>query len=100
MKGFFKIVFASLLALIIFTLLGVFILIGIVASATSSDKPVIGSNAVLILDLSNQFKEQTVDNPFNALLNKTDNDIPSLYDMVRMLHHAKTDSTVKGIYIL
>ncbi len=100
MKGFFKTFFASLLALVIFTILGVIILIGFVASATSADKPVVGNNAVLVLDLSNTFKEQSEDNPVNALINKTENEVPALYDMIRMIHHAKTDSLVKGIYIL
>jgi protease-4 len=100
MKGFFKTFFAALLALIIFSVLGIMILVGFIAAASTSDKPVIGSNAVLVLDLSNVFKEQSIDNPFNAFINKKENDIPSLYDMIRMIHHAKTDSAVKGIYIM
>ena len=100
MKGFFKTFFASLLALIIFTVIGVFVLIGFIVSATSADKPVVGSRAVLVLDLSNKFKEQAVDNPLALLMNESDNDVPSLYDMVRMLKHAQTDSSIKGIYIL
>lgn len=100
MKGFFKTFFASLLALIIFTVIGVFVLIGFIVSATSADKPVVGSRAVLVLDLSNKFKEQAVDNPLAVLMNDADNDVPSLYDMVRMLKHAQADSSIKGIYIL
>ncbi len=100
MKGFFKTFFASLLALIIFTVLGVFIVIGIIASATTSDKPTVGSNAVLVLDLSADFKEQSQDNPISTLLNKSESEPPSLYDMIRMIHYAKSDSSVKGIYIL
>ena len=100
MKGFFKTFFASLLALIIFTVLGVFVVIGIIAGATTSDKPVVGSNAVLVLDLSADFKEQSQDNPINTLLNKSESEPPSLFDMVRMIHYAKSDSSVKGIYIL
>ncbi len=100
MKGFFKTFFASLLALIVFTIIGVFILIGVIVSAASSDKPVVGSRAVLVLDLSNKFKEQAVDNPLGALINEADNDVPSLYDMVRLLKHAQSDSSVRGIYML
>jgi protease-4 len=100
MKAFFKTFFASLLALIIFTIIGIFILIGFIASATSEEKPFVGSKAVLVLDLSTQFKEQAANNPFRALMNESDKDVPSLYDIVRMIHHAKSDSTVKGIYIL
>ncbi len=100
MKAFFKTFFAALLALVIFTVLCVFVLIGIVASASKSEKPLVGNNAVLVLDLSDDFKEQSENNPVNAIFNKTENEVPSLYDMVRMIHHAKADSSVKGIYIL
>jgi len=100
MQGFFKTFFASLLALIIFTVIGVFILLGIIASATTADKPVVGRDAVLVLDLSSEFKEQSKDNPLDALLNGIENEAPSLYDMVRMIRYAKSDSAIKGIYVL
>jgi protease-4 len=99
MKSFFKIFFASLLALVIFTVMGFFLLIGIVAMASSDDKSTIDSKAVLVLDLSQTFPEQSKDDPFSAFMNKTENDIPSLYDMVRMIRAAKNDTLVKGIYI-
>lgn len=100
MKGFLKTFFASLLALIIFTIIGVIVIIGMISSAASPDKPVIGNKAVLVLNLSNHFPEQAKDNPLNALINKSENEIPSLYDMVRMLHYAGRDSAIKGVYIL
>ncbi len=99
MKAFFKTFFASFLALLIFTFIGILILIGFIAILSSSEKPYIGSKAVLVLDLSADFKEQTVDNPLNALFNESENESPSLYVMVRLLKHAKSDSSVKGIYI-
>ncbi|MFN9590436.1 MAG: signal peptide peptidase SppA, partial [Bacteroidota bacterium] len=86
MKNFFKIFFASLLALIVFTMLAFFVFIGIIgliASASSSDAPKIESKSVLVLNLSQSYPEQSKDDPFNALMNKSDNEIPSLYDLVR-----------------
>ncbi len=100
MKGFFKTFFASFLALVVFTVIGILILIGFIVSATSSDKPIIGSHAVLVLDLSHTFKEQSQAHPFDILLNKDDAEAPALYDMIRMIHHAKSDTAVKGVYIL
>src|SRR5476651_555680 len=100
MKAFFKTFFASLLALIIFTIIAVFVLIGFIATAATSEKTPVGSNAVLVLDLSNQFKEQSQANPVNKLFNKSDNETPSLYDAIQMIRHAKSDSAIKGIYIL
>lgn len=99
MKAFFKTFLAAFLALIIFSFIGVLILIGIISSATSEEKPFVGDNAVLVLDLSNEFKEQSQHSPFN-FLKQGDNEAPALYDMVRMIHHAKSDSSIKGIYIL
>jgi protease-4 len=100
MRGFFKTFFAAFLAVVVFAILAFFLLLGFIASATSSDKPIIGRNAVLVLDLTSKFNEQPNNNPVNALLNGADDDMPSLYDMVRMIHHAKADSSVKGLYIL
>jgi protease-4 len=99
MKAFFKIFFATLLALVIFTVIGVLVLIGMITSAASEEKPFVGNNAVLVLDLSNDFKEQIEHSPFN-FLKAGDNEPPSLFDMVRLIRHAKSDSAVKGIYIL
>jgi protease-4 len=100
MKSFFKIFIASLLALIVFTILGVMVLIGLAASASSSDKPVIGNDAVLVLDLSKPYKETVQENPFASLTTDGDFEIPSLFEMVRLIEHAKKDANVKGIYIL
>ena len=100
MKSFFKIFIASLLALIVFSILGVMVLIGVAASASSSDKPLIGYDAVLVLDLSKPYKETVQENPFASLTTDEDFETPSLFDMVRLIEHAKKDENVKGIYIL
>jgi len=100
MKSFFKSFFAALLALFIFCMLGVFIVIGIIASASSTEKPTIGENAVLVMDLTNTFKEQAIDNPFTFLNKMEEADVPSLYNVQRLLKYAKNDTKIKGIYLL
>ena len=99
MRSFFKSFFATLLAMVVFTILGVFVIIGIVASAASADKPDIGVKGVLLLDLSSAFKEQSVDNPLALFTGGETMDAPSLYDVIRMIQYAKSDSAIKGIYI-
>lgn len=99
MRNFFKIFFASLLALIIFSLIGVLILVGMISSAASPNKPDIENNAVLVLDLTKQYKEQKDESVLGAFTSNSDNDVPGLYDVVRMIDYAKTDNSVKGIYI-
>ncbi len=101
MRSFFKTFFASLLALFIFCILFVLIVIGLIAGASSgSDKPDIGSKGVLVLDISKLFKEQSVENPFAFLSNPDETEVPALYDVIRVIKHAKSDSAIKGIYIL
>ncbi|MBA4139045.1 MAG: signal peptide peptidase SppA [Segetibacter sp.] len=99
MRNFFKIFFASLLALIIFSLVGFLILVGIISSAATSGKPDINSDAVLVVDLTKQYKEQKDESILSSFTSNSDNDIPGLYDVVRMIDYAKTDNSVKGIYI-
>lgn len=98
MKSFFKIFFASLLALILFSAVGIFLLIGMISSAATPETPVVGNDAVLVLDLSDEFREQSREMPFSRIIN-AETEAPSLYDMVRMIQYAKKDSSIKGIYI-
>ncbi|MEY2903848.1 MAG: signal peptide peptidase SppA [Bacteroidota bacterium] len=100
MKSFFKSFFAALLAMFVFCILGFFILIGLVASLSTTEKPTIGDNGVLVLDLTSTFKEKSIENPF-AFLNKAEDvDVPSLYNVQRLLKHAKNDFNIKGVYML
>jgi protease-4 len=99
MRNFFKTFFASLLALIIFSVIVVIILVSLVAGIASSEKPKIGSKGVLVLDLSKQYKEQADESPLNNITGNPDNNVPGLYDVVRMIGYAASDSAIKGIYI-
>ncbi|MBH2003742.1 MAG: signal peptide peptidase SppA [Sphingobacteriia bacterium] len=99
MKGFFKIVLATFFALILFTVIGIFIFIGLISSASMTDKPIVGSRAVLVLNLEKEFREQHEDNLFTSLMDETDEDVPALYEIIRLINHARSDSAVKGIYV-
>ncbi len=99
MGSFFKMFFSSLLAFVVLVLVLFFILAGVVAGLTSSKKSESGSKAVLVLDLSQPFHEQKQDNPLADLGTDDQYDVPGLYDVIRLLDHAKNDSSVKGIYI-
>lgn len=99
MRSFFKIFFASFLALLVFMLIGVLIVFAMIASVTSDKTPSLGSKGVLMLDLTKEYKEQKSENPVNILRGNADENMPGLYDVVRMISYAKKDSSVKGIYI-
>ncbi len=97
MRGFFKIFFATLLALLIFTVLGFFILVGIASSLASKDKPDIPDKSVLVVDLAQTFPDRRAENPFAQLAGQAE--APSLYDVVRLIRHAKDDGHIRGILI-
>ncbi|MDB5232093.1 MAG: sppA [Chitinophagaceae bacterium] len=97
MRSFFKIFFASFLALFVFCFLGVIITIWIIGAAAQPDKPSIGKNAVIVVDLSTHYAEQAEENPLSSFSGREEN--PGLYEVVRMINHAKTNADVKGIYI-
>lgn len=97
MRSFFKMFFASFLAIIIFFLIGLFLLFAVVGSLASKDKPEIANNSVLLLDLSQAYMESPVTDPFDALME--DDNPPSLFEVLRLIQHAKTDDNIKGIYL-
>ena len=99
MKSFFKTFFAALLALIIFSFLGFFILIGIAAAFSTDEKVSIAQNSVLVIDASETFLEQSKNDPFSEFMNKKNGKQPSLSELIGLLNYAKKDSSIKGIYI-
>jgi protease-4 len=99
MRTFLKIFFASFVALTVFSLIIVLIALWFISSALTPSKPDLGSKGVLVLDLSKAFPEQAKQNPISSLSGDPSNDVPGLYDVIRMLHYAKTDSSIRGLYI-
>jgi protease-4 len=99
MKSFFKIFLASLLAFFVLCVILFFVLVGLITGLASSEKVNTGAKAVLVLDLARSYPEIGVENPLARFSDKDDGDFPSLYDVLRMIRYAKTDTAVKGIYI-
>ena len=100
MAGFFKMFFASLLSLIIFSVIGFFIFLAFIAGLASSDKPTVEKNSVLVVNLSQAFLEQEVDNPLAALTSNDELNAPGVYDVVRLIQKASKDEKIKGIYLV
>lgn len=99
MRSFFKIFFASLLALVVFAILSFFLMIGFVSGIVSKDKAQTGNKAVLVIDLNINYPEIGVKNPLPSFSSEEQYDVPSLYDVIRLIDKAKSDSAIKGIYL-
>jgi len=99
MRSFFKIFLASFLAIVVAVLILVFLIVGAIGGITSSNKPRVEGKTVLVLDLSKEFKEQSdneIINPFGEEEGKK----PGIYDVIRLLYHAKSDNKISGIFII
>jgi len=100
MKSFFKIFFASLLSLAVFSLIVFFLFVGWIAGLASKEKPKVEAKSVLVLDLSQDFKELAVNNPLSGFSSNDEMDVPGFYDVVRLIHKAKDDKDISGIHII
>lgn len=99
MKSFFSSFFAALLAIVVFSIGGVMLLIGFAAAFSSDVEVTVPTNAVLVIDLNDNFTEKEVSDPFTELMNPGTGKIPSLTSVIGLIQHAKKDSNIKGIYI-
>ena len=100
MKSFFKIFSASLLSLVVFSLVVFFLFVAWLAGLASKEKPKIEAKSVLVLDLSRDFKEQEVESPLSGFSSNDELDVPGLYDVVRLINKAKDDKNIAGIQII
>ncbi|MCG2617224.1 signal peptide peptidase SppA [Terrimonas sp. NA20] len=99
MRNFFKIFFACLLALVIFTIVAFFFFLAALGGLSKKERPVVTANSVLVLDLSQHFSEQLQRDPL-GFFSSDNRDVPGLYDMVRLIREAKTDANIEGLYII
>ncbi len=97
MWQFIKYVFATIVGLFLFSLLGFFLFVGIVAAVGSSeDSTPIETNSVLKLNLNNPIQEVAVENPF-AEFSGGQGNVLGLLDIRSALANAKQDPNIKGV---
>jgi protease-4 len=99
MVSFLKSFFAALLAILVFTVICLAILIVRLSFLASSSQIETGKNAVIVLDLSEAFHEQMVENPLAILSSEDQYSRPGLYDVIRMIRYASHDNAIRGIYL-
>lgn len=106
MKNFFTSFFGAMLGVIISSILIVVIavasIIGGLASAISKSETndVVKNNSVLLIDFNQEIKDRTTENPFADFnfSNIGDKSI-GLDKIIENINGAKTDSSIKGIYL-
>lgn len=104
MKTFFKFVFASMLGVILSSILMFFLLIGIVSVMVSSgsDKKIkVEKGSILHIDFKQELEDRTNDNPFENFdfTSMESRSQIGLNDILKNLKKASTDPHVEGIYL-
>jgi len=100
MRSFFKSFFASLLALVVFSLIIFFLLVAWAGALSGKAKPEVLSNSVLVINTSQLYREQEQQNPLSGFSDNDELDVPGIYDVVRLIEKAKNDSKIAGIYLI
>lgn len=75
-------------------------MVGIFGSLLNKSAVTIPSQSVLVVDLTRPFQEKKIENPIIELTGNTEDQLPSLHQLVRMIEAAKSDSLIKGIYVV
>lgn len=101
MKDFIKTTFATVLGLIIFSvvafLLSVFIFVGMVTSSDTEVK--VKPDSVFHLVLDGELAERAPDNPFSMFSSDLGGSTMGLDDVLSSIKKAKDDENIAGIYI-
>ena len=103
MKFFWKAFVASFAAIVVATLLFIFLIAGLVSSlATMTEQPItVKEHSLLILKLDNKIVERKSNNPFEDIefpgMEKSST--TGLNQIFHAIHQAKNDDKIKGIYL-
>ncbi|MDI3528009.1 MAG: protease [Tenuifilum sp.] len=104
MKQFFKYVLATIVGIILSSLVMFFLFIGImsaIVAATDSNEVKVKENSILYVDLKQQVVDRAADNPFQNFDFSTlePNSPMGLNQILKALNNAKNDPKIKGILL-
>ncbi|HVV53747.1 MAG TPA: signal peptide peptidase SppA [Mucilaginibacter sp.] len=101
MKQFFKFVFATIVGIILSTVIIVLIIIGIIVAASGEKHTEVDPDSVLHITFNNNIPERTPNNPLAGLdfLGINGEKIIGLNDILADIRKAKTDDNIKGIFL-
>lgn len=101
MKNFLSSLLATIVGLLVMTLVVFLIFMGIVAASTSSDAPEVKENSLLVAKFNAQILDRTNEDPFAQLMsgNFMMDDAMGLNQILKDLDKAENDENIKGIFM-
>ena len=101
MKNFLSSLLATIVGLLIMTLVIIFIFIGIVAASTSKEVPEVKENSVLLAKFNAQISDRANEDPFAQFLsgNFMNARMMGLNQILKDLDKAEADENIEGIFL-
>ncbi len=101
MKNFLSSLLATIIGLVIMTVLVFIIFMGIIASSTSKEAVEVKENSLLVAKFNAQIKDRANEDPFSLLFsgNFMYDEIMGLNQILKDLEKAKTDENIEGIFM-
>ena len=101
MKNFLSSLLATLVGLLIMTVVVFLIFMGIIAASTSKEAPVVEENTLLVAKFNKQIVDRTDNNPLSKLMSGSfaNTDMMGLNQILKDLDKAKADDNIKGIFL-
>lgn len=101
MKQFFKFVFATMVGIILASIILIVVIIGLVVAARGDKHVEIDSDSILHIAFTREIPERTPYNPFSGLdfLGLDGDKTLGLNDILANIKRSKTDSNIKGIFL-
>ncbi|MES2377969.1 MAG: signal peptide peptidase SppA [Bacteroidota bacterium] len=101
MKQFFKFVLATVVGIILSTIIIILVIVGVIAAAGSDKDVEVDVNSILHIDIKYPIAERTANNPLANLsfLGFDGDKSIGLKDILANIRKAKTDDKIKGIFL-
>lgn len=101
MKNFLSSLLATIIGILIMTIVLVLVFIGIVTASTAKEIPQVKENSVLLAKFSSPIADRSDDNPFTKYMtgNPMGENSMGLDQILKDLKKAKSDENIKGIFL-
>jgi protease-4 len=101
MKNFLSSLLATVVGIIIMSVVAVLILIGIISVSTAKDVPEVAENSILVASFSGPIADRVNENPFTRFMsgNPYSESMMGLNQILKDLDKAEKDENIKGIFL-
>ena len=101
MKNFLSSLLATIVGILILSIVGILIFAGIIAASTSREVPDVEENTVLVAELNTPIPDRSDENPFTQFFSATPGfgEVMGLNQILNSIEKAGEDENIEGIFL-